>query len=555
MQTNSNAKLLRIIYERIKATDKIEAYTDALAVLQEHYDESILSDIRKRCVQLMRRGTDEDEEYYNIYKLALLISAPHNFDSYMQYLEIDRRPEDRFYLPRRRVLYPVVREMQRLADGEIMEFFLTCPPRVGKTTLALMYTTWVMGRSTELPNLYSSYSDTLTRPFYTGILEILTDEDTYNYSKIFPGIKISKQNAADEILDLGRMKHYPTLTCRSLYGTLNGACDAEGGIIIADDLLSGIEEALNPDRLEGTWKRVDNNLIPRGKETTRFLWIGTRWSVSDPQGKRLDILQNDPRFTDYPWKYINIPALNEKDESNFEYKYNKGFSTAYYRRRRASFERNDDMPSWFAQYMGRPIEREGTLFSAGNLRYFDGNLPEGIEPDRIFMFIDPAWGGGDYVAGPVCYQYGENDIYVPDVVYNNGDKSVTQPIVADKIVSHNIAAVEIEGTKTTASYVEGVTEKLKAQDFRTNIRATSKNWTGTGKEMRIKDKAPEIRERMLFLSPGHRPKEYELFMQNVLSFKILGKNKHDDAPDSLAGAISMTNRKPRAKAIIKQRPF
>ena len=552
---SENRKLLRIVYERVKATNKAEAFTDALAVLQEEYDEAILSDLRKRCVQNMRSQGGDSEEFYELYKLALLISAPRNFDSYMQYLEIDRRPEDRFYLPRRRVLYPVVREMQRLADGEIMELFLTCPPRVGKTTLALMYVTWIMGRDTELPNLYSSYSDTLTRPFYTGVLEILTDEDTYNYPKIFPGIKISKQNAADEILDLGRMKHYPTLTCRSLYGTLNGACDAEGGIIVADDLLSGIEEALNPDRLDSTWKRVDNNLIPRGKETTRYLWIGTRWSTNDPQGKRLDVLQNDPRFTEYPWKYINIPALNDKDESNFEYNYNKGFSTAYYRRRRASFERHDDMASWFAQYMGRPIEREGTLFSAGSLRYYDGELPKEAEPDRIFMFVDPAWGGGDYVAGPVCYQYGENDIYVPDVVYNNGDKSVTQPLVADKIITHNVAATEFEGTKTTASYAEGVMDKLKVQDFRTNIRTTTKNWTGTGKEMRIKDKAPEIRDRMIFLSAGRRSKEYEMFMQNVFSFKIMGKNKHDDAPDSLAGAISMTNRKPRAKAIIKQRPF
>ena len=553
MQKDEAEKVLRTIFANIYRTNDLSAYLDALAVLQDHYDEARLSEIRKRCVQAMRGRLGE--EFYDVYKMALLLSAPHNFDSYMQYLEIDRKPEARFYLPRRKQLYPVVKELQALADSEIMELFLSCPPRIGKSTLSLMFITWVMGRDTEYPNLYSSFSDTLTRAFYTGVLEIILDEDTYNYSKIFPGTKIARQNAADEILDLGRVKHYPSLTCRSLSGTLNGACDAERGIIIADDLLSGIEEALNPDRLDTTWAKVDNNLIPRGKEGTRFLWIGTRWSMQDPQGKRLELLQNDPHFKDYPYKYINIPALNEKDESNFDYKYGVGFSTQYYRRRRASFERTDDMASWLAQYMGHPIEREGTLFTAGGMRYYDGELPKDLDPDRIFMFIDPAWGGGDYVAGPVCYQYGENDIYVADVVYNNGDKSVTQPLVAEKIIQHGVAAAEIEATRTTESYVEGVSEHLNREGYHTNLKSTTKNWTGMGKDARIKDKAPEIRQRMLFLSPGHRTKEYEMFLQNVFSYKFMGKNKTDDAPDSLAGAISMANRKVRPKAVVKRRPF
>ena len=38
----------------------------------------------------------------------------------------------------------------------------------------------------------------------------------------------------------------------------------------------------------------------------------------------------------------------------------------------------------------------------------------------------------------------------------------------------------------------------------------------------------------VFLEEGRRSKEYEMFMQNVYSFSITGKNKHDDAPDSLA---------------------
>ena len=63
--------------------------------------------------------------------------------------------------------------------------------------------------------------------------------------------------------------------------------------------------------------------------------------------------------------------------------------------------------------------------------------------------------------------------------------------------------------------------------------------TNVAKEIRIFDKAPEIKQYFIFREPGKRSKEYEQFMQNVFAFKVNGKNKHDDAPDSLAMAADM----------------
>ena len=314
---------------------------DGLGWLVKHYDKEGAYRLREICALALKKGLKGD--YFNLYKLGLLVSAPYEFDSYMLYLEIDRRAQERFYMPRRKVMKRYVESLQDLADGNITELFISMPPRVGKTTLAIMFTTWLMGRDSEHPNLYCSYSDIITKAFYNGVLEIMTDSDTYNYRTIFPYANIARTNAQDETIDIGRRKHYPTLTARSLYGTLNGACDAENGVIISDDLIGGIEEAMNKDRLINAWAKVDNNLLPRGKQGTRYLWIGTRWSVIDPAGIRQDLLINDPNFTDHKWRTINIPALNDLDESNFEYKYGVGFSTQYYKERRASFERNNDM--------------------------------------------------------------------------------------------------------------------------------------------------------------------------------------------------------------------
>ena len=472
-----------------------------------------------------------------LYKRVVLGAARDDFDSFMLALEVNRKPNEQFWRPRRKLLMPECEALQALEDDELDELFLSQAPRTGKTTLVMMFLLWVMGRNTEMSNLYSSFTAIVVETFFNGLLEVLRDPVTYDYGSIFPGTSVLGTNAKDTTLDLDRRKRYHSFTGRPIGGSLNGSCDCNG-YIIGDDLCSGIEEALSKERMASLWSKVDNNFLTRAKEGCKRLWIGTRWSLVDPQGLRLDLLTNDSQYKDVRYKCINIPALNSDDESNFDYGYGVGFSTDYFKKRRASFERNNDTASWMAQYQGEPIERDGTVFNPDDLRYYNGVLPDGIDPDRVFMAVDPAWGGGDFVAGPIIYQYGD-DLYVADVVYNNGDKRVTQPLIASKVREHGVQALFIEAVKTTASYVQEVDKVLKESGISVNIQSTTKHFTGSGKEQRVFDRAPDIRERMVFLESGKRSKEYEMFMQNVYSFAIGRKNLHDDAPDSLCIALNM----------------
>ena len=488
---------------------------------------------------------------FDIYKRSLLFDAPHFLDPYLLYVELKRDPERRFYQPRRGVLKQVVDALQDLADDKLDELFLSLPPRTGKSSLMIFYMTWLLGRSPENPNLYSSYTDVITKAFYDGVLEILTDTDTYSWHDVFPMRKIVQTNAANEILNIDRRKHYPSLTCRSIDGTINGACDAQDGVIIADDLVSGIEEALSKDRLISKWGKVDNNLIPRGKGKTKYLWIGTRWSVLDPAAVRLSVLSSDEKYAGYRYRVINLPALDENDESNFDYPYGVGFDTLYYHRRRASFERNNDIASWDAQYMGQPIEREGTLFMPADFRYFNGTLPE-EEPDRVILALDPAYGGGDFCSGAIAYQY-EDDLYIPDVIYDDNDKTVTLPMIVNAVKRHGINAIQIEANKSTLGYKDELERMLSDEGIRVNLTTKTAPPT-TSKAARIFDKAPDIRESCVFLESGKRPRHYDAFMQNVFGFKVFAKNKHDDAPDSLAMLIDMAFRKSE-KPVVFRRPF
>lgn len=544
------------IFRRMRESEEVllspSAHEDLLQIAYNAHESDIvlaheLNVHARKALATAMKKCGESERLYDIYKRSLLMDAPNYLDEYKLYMESDRPIEERFYQTRRFRLKALTDMVQDLADDKLDEGAISLPPRTGKTSDASMDMTWLMGRLPNNPNLYASYSDTITRSFYNATLEFMSDADTYKYAMVFPKAVEYKTNAAEETIDIGARHHYPTLTCRSIDGTLNGACDVDGGFLIADDLVSGIEEAMNKDRLAKLQNKVANNLLSRAKGTTKILWIGTRWSLFDPIGLRINLLENLPEGS-RRFRVINLPALNDEDESNFDYPYKKGFSTRDYHILRENFEQNNDTASWQAQYMGEPIEREGTLFTASDFNYYMGVLPS-EDADRRFMVVDPAFGGGDFVAAPVVVQYGKK-LYVPDVVYNNGDKRVTQKEIALKAQKHRVTLIQIEANKSTESYAEGVQKELEAINYKCTVRIKNSS-NQIAKNARIFDKAPDIRERYVFLSSPQRPStsgksEYNMFLKNVFAYSpFLAKSglrkQSDDAPDSLAQGIDFAD--------------
>lgn len=477
-------------------------------------------------------------DLFEAYSKSLLLEAPWDFEQYMLYVEIDRPPEERFYQPRAKTLRPVVQAMQALEDEELDEVFLSCPPRIGKTTLMDFFATWEIGKHPDGSCLYSSCSDGVTKQFYLGLLEVIRDPYTYHWQKVFPNSPVVKVNAADQTVNCLRKTRYPSITCRSIEGTLNGACDCDN-ILMADDLCKGLEQAINKDVMAKLWARTQTDLLSRAKQGSKKLWIGTRWSLIDPIGCRMEMLKDEQKLAHVRWKEIVLPALNDQDESNFDWKYGIGFDTQTFQGIRAGYERNNDMASWNAIYQQQPIEREGSLFASGDMRFYNGILPKG-DPARIFMAVDPAFGGGDFTAAPICMQYDET-IYVVDVVYTNGDKRESIPALADAVLKWGVNTLQIEANKMTEGYADELQAFLRQNKIYCTV-LTKPAPNNTSKEQRIFERAPEIRESFVFLEHGQRSKTYQLFMDNVFSFTIMKKNKHDDAPDSLAMAASMVFR-------------
>lgn len=470
----------------------------------------------KQVIPLLKKSDALNSLYWDV----LLWEAPNRFESFLLYMEKNRPYKKKFYEPRMNPLSIVAQDLQDLEDGKYDFYGLSMPPRVGKSTICIFFYAWIIGKRPSSHNAMSGHSGILADRFHNDLIK-LTENEEYTFHEIFPDVQLVSKSSEKNELYYDAVESFATTTCRGIDGTWTGAVDiSEDGYLYVDDLVRDRKESLSLKRLEGRYQDYLNILVDRKNDGSKELMVGTRWNVADPLGRIEKQYKNNPRY-----KFRKIPALNEKGESNFDYPV-KGFSTKYYHNMRDRLDKNE----WMAKFMQTPFVREGLLFPADELRYYNGILPEGDH--RVVGACDVAWGGGDSLSMPIGYEYPNGDVYIPSWIFNKGKKEVTIPLVTGKIIGEKLTEIQFEANNGGDMYSDRVSTELEKHNY--HCSCSYKKAPGNMEKMtKMVAYSGDVKKHFIFLDPEHQDQEYSDAMDELNMTVQIGDNEHDDAGDGI----------------------
>lgn len=482
----------------------------------------------------------------------ILLSEAQNMvvDSGFRYLEKKREPKERFYMPRRKQFLKIglTEALQGMIDDKYDILLMSLIPGGGKTTVEKMFNALVAGWFPRDFNLFYSHSGDITRMYYDGVYQIVTDSDEYTWNEIFPDLSVTSTNAKMEQFNIGKYKPFPSVQCTSV-GSKNAGKVRASKFLLVDDMIGGIEEALNPTILDKLWNKYAVDARQRKVQDTdrkncKEIHIATRWSVNDVIGRIQRMYEGNPRV-----KVISVPDIDPvTGESNFDYEFG-GFTKEFFADQQLLM---DDI-SYKCLYKQEPIEREGLLFPDDKIRRYL-NLPHG-EPEIITAQCDTKGKGTDYFVMPVLQKYGDDYYCVDCVCDNTADYEMQYENAANTLVNNQVQECEFERNAGGDRVAMEVNKRVEAKGWICNITDVP---TETNKEARIFQCSNWILQHVIFKdSSMYTPKEpYGIMMSLLKQYSVSGKKQLDDVPDVFSNfALRITKGSKTAKVEAVQNPF
>ena len=484
------------------------------------------------------------------YEVLLLEAQNKIVDSYFQYIEKKREPKDRFYMPRRKQLIKIglVDALQGMIDDKYDILCVSLVPGAGKSTIEKFFHSAVAGWFPKDYSLFYSHSGDITRMYYDGVYDIVTNDDDYAWHDVFPKLSVTSTNAKMEQFNIGKYKPFPSVQCTSV-GSKNAGKVRASKFLLVDDMIGGIEEALNPVILDKLWDKYAVDARQRKTQDTdgkpcKEIHIATRWSVHDVIGRIQNMYVGNPRV-----KTISVPDVDPvTGESNFDYEYG-GFTKEFF----ADQQLLMDEISYRCLYKQEPIEREGLLFPDDKIRrYF--NLPHG-EPEIITAQCDTKGKGTDYFVMPILQKYGEDYYCVDCVCDNTADYEMQYENASNTLVNNQVQECEFERNAGGDRVAMEVNKRVENKGWICNITDVP---TETNKEARIFQCSNWILQHIIFKDQSlYKPNEpYGVMVSLLKQYSVTGKKQLDDVPDVFSNfALRMTQGSRIAKVEAVHNPF
>lgn len=558
------------IKDKGKDEQVINAYVDACSVaINGEKDIEYGLQLTKRAKELIEGfctaktgGTIWDLEKYAFdhkttyelinkkYEVLLLEAQNKIVDSYFQYIEKKREPKDRFYMPRRKQLIKIglVDALQGMIDDKYDILCVSLVPGAGKSTIEKFFHSAVAGWFPKDYSLFYSHSGDITRMYYDGVYDIVTNDDDYAWHDIFPKLSVTSTNAKMERFNIGKYKPFPSVQCTSV-GSKNAGKVRASKFLLVDDMIGGIEEALNPTILDKLWDKYAVDARQRKTQDTdgkpcKEIHIATRWSVHDVIGRLQNMYVGNPRV-----KTISVPDVDPvTGESNFDYEYG-GFTKEFF----ADQQLLMDEISYRCLYKQEPIEREGLLFPEDKIRRYL-NLPHG-EPEIITAQCDTKGKGTDYFVMPILQKYGEDYYCIDCVCDNTADYEMQYENASNTLVNNKVQECEFERNAGGDRVAMEVNKRVENKGWICNITDVP---TETNKEARIFQCSNWILQHIIFKDQSrYKPNEpYGVMVSLLKRYSVTGKKQLDDVPDVFSNfALRMTQGSGIAKVEAVHNPF
>lgn len=459
------------------------------------------------------------------YEPVLLEAQNMVVDSYFRYLEKKREPKERFYMPRKKCFdkMGLIEALQGMLEDKYDILCISGIPGFGKTTTEKFFNSGIIGWFPRDFNLFYSHSGDITRMYYDGVYDICTNDDEYTWNEVFPDLHVTSTNAKMEQFNVGKYKPFPSMQCTSV-GSKNAGKVRASKFLLVDDMIGGIEEALNPMILDKLWDKYAVDARQRKTQDSdgkpcKEIHIATRWSVHDVIGRIQNMYAGNPRV-----KVIAVPDVDPATgESNFDYEFG-GFTKEFF----ADQQLLMDEISYKCLYKQEPIEREGLLFPEDKIRRYL-NLPHG-EPEIVTAQCDTKGKGTDYFVLPVLQKYGEDYYCVDCVCDNTADYEKQYRNAAGVLVNNKVQECEFERNSGGDRVAMEVNKRVESAGWICNITDVP---TETNKEARIFQCSNWILQHVIFKDPSlYKPNEpYGVMMSLLKQYSVSGKKQLDDVPD------------------------
>ena len=399
-------------------------------------------------------------------------------------------------------LEEVAEAFQEVTNGIIKKLSVSLPPRYGKSYIASIYCLWTLGNNPSASILRTSCTVALANKFSYDIRGWINDPRTM---EVFPELQLASDKAA-----IGAWNTTESQSVGYLSGGAGSTIIGFGvsTIAIVDDSVKDVETAMSEPQLEKLWDWFGGVFRSRKEKDCPEIHIGTRWSNRDIIGK-LEIAKEFDR-------QIVISALT-KD--------NKSFSEEVISTKDLLIQKSNLPTAIFAaEYQQEPIEAKGLLYPRDELNYFDGDI--NLDTPAVCV-VDVADTGSDYLSAIFAKTDGKK-AYINDVIFTQESVELTTPLLARKLIEHNVSVCRIESNNAGRIFALNVEDLINELNGTTEIQTRA---TKTNKETRMYLRSGFVRSNFHFRK---EPKgDYiPYFSQLVSTFKNVAKNKHDDAADS-----------------------